>query len=498
MKLNKIFSNKKFLLVLILILAISLRFYNITEIGIDQWDEGEYLDAGESFLEGKWQWLGIGLKPLHNASLLAGLILFGNYDYSGFIITATLGVLTVLVVYFLGKKFFDENTGLLAAFILAIMGYHIYFSRALFSNVTSAFFVSITILFYFISVKKSSKLFALLTGIFASLCFMVRISAVAVLFIIFVCEVIFAFRNKVFSDRKLFKERLIRFLLIFLVAAIIVISVFNAYMLLAPENLIGAQFGASTGQVAGLSTEYGTFYLEQLVILGSPLLLLFFFLGIYKGFESRKNGDIILLIWALSILIFFSLYGLKRYRVFMMALPAVSILASRGLMMLKTVKFKNIGNKLLVVFVILLAATSLYASFDIVTSTSTGYREAADFVRLDGGQGVIVSQLGIFQYYSDEKPMPVVFFDNLNNSKSELERLYNEGYSHLIFDYRALQYNELAHEIVNSVEPTKKIDNRATLFDPTIANPGLIEDFNEMRAYDIYYYIYVYRLSEVV
>ncbi|MBU1135540.1 MAG: glycosyltransferase family 39 protein [Nanoarchaeota archaeon] len=497
MKLDKLMKNRKLLLILILILAIGLRFYNITEIGIDQWDEGEYLDAAESFLEGKWQWLGIGLKPLHNAGLVMGILLFGNYDYSGFIVTAALGVLTVLIVYFLGKEFFDEKTGLLAAFILAIMEYHIYFSRALFSDVTSTFFVSMTILLYFISVKKASKMFALLAGIFASLCFLVRINAIAVVFIILFAELIFAIRDKAFFDKKIFKERFARFLIIFSVVCVFCFSVFNAYLFFAPSNLVEVQFGINTGQ-AGLSLDYGTFYLEQLVILGSPILLLAFLLGVFKGFESRKNGDIILLIWSLSILIFFSLYGFKRYRIFMMALPAIAILASRGLFMLKNINFKKIGNKLFLVAVLLLAITSLYASYDTVASSSTAYRDAAEFVRLDGGQGVIVSQLGIFQYYSNEKPLPVVFFDNLNNSEIKLEKLYNEGYSHLILDYRALQYNELAHKIVNSFEPAKKIDNTATLFDPAIANPGLIEDFEEMRKNEIYHYVYVYRLADLM
>ncbi|MFH1444918.1 MAG: glycosyltransferase family 39 protein [Nanoarchaeota archaeon] len=497
MNFKELLHSKKLLLVLILILAISLRFYNITNIGVDQWDEGEYIDAGESILEGKFQWAGVGLKPLHNAFLAAGLFIFGNYDFAGFAVVAIFGVLTVLLVYYLGKRFFDVKTGLLAAFILAITEYHVYFSRTLYSDVLATFFFSATILLYYLSIKKGGYIYPILTAILIGLSFMVRINMVVVLFVVMLSEIVFAIKDKAFTNKKLFKKRLLRFLIIVLISGAIMFSVYSAYSVLAPPGLFDIQFGVNTGNVTDSGLANTTFYLEQLVILGSPILLLAFLLGLYSAFESRKDGDIILLIWALSILLFFSFYGFKRYRIFLIALPAVTILAARGLFLVKK-KLGKYGKSLFTVLVIFLAFTSMYAVYDTLTSSATSYREAAEFVRSDGGQGVIVPQLGIFQYYSDEKPLPPFLFDNLNNSNSKLLELYEEGYSHVIIDYRALRYNELAHEIVNAAEPMAKFNNLDALYDPTIIGPIDYQEFDDLRKQEIYQYVYVYRLADII
>ena len=112
--------NFNLIILLILVLSSTLNFYNISNIGLGRWDAGNYLDAGEYIKEGSIKHLGVGLKPLHNFLIFLGFSIFGVSEAVGAGVSAFFGILSVYLVYLIGRRLFNEKTALVAALILAV------------------------------------------------------------------------------------------------------------------------------------------------------------------------------------------------------------------------------------------------------------------------------------------------------------------------------------------------------------------------------------------
>ena len=53
----------------------------------------------------------------------------GLRDYTDMLVSIVLGILSIAIVFLLGREMFDTETGLVAAAVLAVSGYHLYYSR---------------------------------------------------------------------------------------------------------------------------------------------------------------------------------------------------------------------------------------------------------------------------------------------------------------------------------------------------------------------------------
>ena len=170
-------------LLLILLLGASLRFYRITELEPGIQDEATYLLEARflsSFCAAVWdsaklvvkekmsgedlwkrgeQLPGIrertrGLPPrygriLHDTFVAAANLLAGERPYLGNVVNALFGTLTILAVFFLGRTMYDDRTGLIAALIFSVMGYHIHYSRSWLAEADTMFFLVLAFFFYY-------------------------------------------------------------------------------------------------------------------------------------------------------------------------------------------------------------------------------------------------------------------------------------------------------------------------------------------------------------
>lgn len=94
---------------------------------------------------------------------------FANLYLAGRGVALLLGVLTVLLVYFLGRRAYGRGTGLFACLFLALMPLHVMHSRFLAVDVPAAFFVTVSLLFA-VRITQGNRLRDyLLAGLFAGL-----------------------------------------------------------------------------------------------------------------------------------------------------------------------------------------------------------------------------------------------------------------------------------------------------------------------------------------
>jgi len=209
---------KKYLLLLIIILAIFLRFwqlgqnppsltwdeaawgYNAYSLGIDGRDEfGRFLPLNylESFGDFK--------PPVYAYLDVIPVKLFGLNEFATRFPSALFGVLTVLIAYFLTKRIFwnsksKKTYALFSALFLAISPWHIMLSRAAFEANVSTFFL-ITGVWLFLAGMQEKKWHIVFSAIFFVLSVYTFNSAriVAPILVLFLGIV---FRKKLIENKK--------------------------------------------------------------------------------------------------------------------------------------------------------------------------------------------------------------------------------------------------------------------------------------------------------
>lgn len=164
---------KKLILVLILIIAFSLRFYRIWDYPALNADEAALgYNAYSLLLTGKDEhgnpW------PLHFQSfddykpgfyvylLLPFVKFFGLNELSIRFPNVLFGSLTILFVYLLLEEIFgkkDVYFPLISSFILAVSPWHIHFSRGAWEVNTSTFLIVLALYFFYKSIRKKRFLF---------------------------------------------------------------------------------------------------------------------------------------------------------------------------------------------------------------------------------------------------------------------------------------------------------------------------------------------------
>ena len=166
----KIFKKTNLFLLFIVLVAIFLRFYQLGSVpaGLTNDEANKGYDAYSILLTGKDQWgallpltnlKGFGDYPppaYHYLSLIP-IGIFGLSQFSIRIISALAGVISVVVVFFLAKKLFNERVGILSSLLFALMPWAIGLSRlALEVNLSLVFLL--LALFFGLKNKASNQL----------------------------------------------------------------------------------------------------------------------------------------------------------------------------------------------------------------------------------------------------------------------------------------------------------------------------------------------------
>lgn len=150
--------------------AIFLRFYQLADLPYGSW-----YDEAESGLEAVEILKGREFSPMakftFNPSLFFYAIalsfrVFGISIIGVRVITAVAGVLTVLFLYLLMKELFHRKIALMAAFFLAVLSWHVTFSRIGMQNVLAPLFATITGYFFFQGLRRRQASDFLWAGLF--------------------------------------------------------------------------------------------------------------------------------------------------------------------------------------------------------------------------------------------------------------------------------------------------------------------------------------------
>lgn len=164
---------QKIAILLVILMFLLTRLYRITEIpGSLYWDEASISYNAYSILQsGRDEWgeflplhfraFGEFKLPLYIYSTALSIFLFGLEDFAVRIPAVFFSLGTIVLTYLLGKKLFNQTTGIASAFILATLPWFFLFTRTGFEATAGLMFFLLGIyLFLFLD---RSKIFLLLS-----------------------------------------------------------------------------------------------------------------------------------------------------------------------------------------------------------------------------------------------------------------------------------------------------------------------------------------------
>jgi mannosyltransferase len=137
------------LLLIILLTGAAIRFYNLG--AIDLWfDEAITARGAKGFVTNDIQ------PPLYYSLLGLWLVFAPENEFTLRFLSVIFGILSLFVIYKIGKKLFNPETGLLSALILCFSPIHIWYAQEA-RGYTLSIFLALVATFYFVSALNEGK-----------------------------------------------------------------------------------------------------------------------------------------------------------------------------------------------------------------------------------------------------------------------------------------------------------------------------------------------------
>jgi mannosyltransferase len=178
-------------LILVLITAIGaiLRFYNLSEKSL--WlDEASTLAMSNQSLINIWNTGYLDNNPPLFHYLTNVMLVFGQSEFVLRFLPAVFGIVTIVVVYLIGKEFKDENTGLIAAALVAFSPFCLNYAQEAYSYAMVLLVASLMFLFYLKAIKTNERNNWLLFGVCSALAFWTHFYLAIAIIVIYVYTVI--------------------------------------------------------------------------------------------------------------------------------------------------------------------------------------------------------------------------------------------------------------------------------------------------------------------
>jgi mannosyltransferase len=306
-----------------------LRFYNLGYNSI--WlDEASTLNTAVKTIPDIWQFTTAGeFNPPLFYWAEHVMLFFGNSEVVLRFLPALLGVLTIPLIYLVGKEFVDRNVGIIAAAAFAFSPFLLFYSQEARAYSMMLFFVTFSMFFYFRALKNNDTRDWALFGILSALAFWSHFYAMVIIGAL-VLYALYELLPKIKSSPRVVKPLIcagVIFGLICLPLILVTIQLFTKRTASAPT------FG-----IQGPGLILATF--EQ--ISGSEvamyLLLLLFIAGIVQAFLLDKNKGIFLvtlpvLTFVISNFLSYKIPMQPRYLIFLAIVYFIAIALSCKLLL---------------------------------------------------------------------------------------------------------------------------------------------------------------------
>lgn len=477
-------------LFIIVVVGTLLRAQGLREQGLLLWDESYYLMEGrywfhglrdpEGFVSGRLPgsapYYG---RPFNPLAIAAAMHLVGDTPFAGQLVSLVFGVLTMLLTFCLGAVMLNLRFGLIASALLALLPYHVIYSRTIYPELSSSFFLHagllVSILGYRGLIRDVWSAFGsgVLFGLAATASF--RTLPIAAVFIVL--------QGCIGSCLAWFGSRDLRQAIVAGGARVaaagsgFVLPLFGCQgVFLVFEQYAGlrglpwtvtpyfqqvfAIADASNDVVARVATDY-SFYARALWNYGTPAFTVALVIGLvvspflfWRGNRRRLDSACAILVLFTGFVapfVFYSVLPLSALRYLAIGLSGAALTAAIAIEQL--LSWRRAAG-----IVALIAVLAGEAANGVSNSVwGSGFREAHAFVATRASR-VVTTQEGISQYYG---PMLAVRFGPLG--RPQLRQAWEDGFRYLVVDdqgYVAGPDSGLLRELEAAERPVFAITDR--------------------------------------
>ena len=377
---------KQYSFILIGLLSVGglLRFYNIQERGICWADEAYFLNASKTiyvlinFLFGSLSGeINMSFRDYlikYGGSYISGakfgyisletlsFFIFGVHDYSGIIVSAISGTISILIVYLIGLKMFTPKIAIVAGTLFAFSSYHIIYSRSALTVSLATLFIITGIYFYlranelFIKSDRLINSSLFLAGLCIGYGYSCHYNLFWAIFMMLLTELLFLFvfvssKYTIFTKAKRFLLLFFSILLPLLFWELLTI-IAKIFLFYKGENLIlrtyFEQISDTFFGVGGLGFSFNeaNYYIKFLFHYEGVIIILFSIIGgilLIPRLKDRIDYSILFL-FSYIPLGMYSFYGYKTPHAIVTILPFIALSSSVGIVFIYDKMFKILTN----------------------------------------------------------------------------------------------------------------------------------------------------------
>jgi len=305
-----------------------LRFYNLGYNSI--WlDEASTLNFAIKSIPDIWQATTAGeFNPPLFYWTEHIMLIFGNSEVILRFIPALLGVLTIPLIYCVGKEFMDRNTGIIAAAAFAFSPFLIFYSQDARAYSMMLFFVTFAMVFYFRALKSNDLANWALFGLLSALAFWTHFYALVIIGAL-ILYALYELFPKIKTNIRAIQPLVISCVIFGLVCLPLILVTIQLF---AKRTASAPTFG-----IQGPDLIIATFAQISGSEVAMYLLLLLFIAGIVQAFLLDKNKGIFLvtitvLTFVISNFLSYRIPMQPRYLIFLAIVYFVAIALSYKLL----------------------------------------------------------------------------------------------------------------------------------------------------------------------
>lgn len=401
--------------VIVTAVAVGLRLWGINQLGYNT-DEAVY--AGQAAAIAKAPVLKdifpiFRAHPLLFQFVLALAFAFGVSDLTGRLVAVALSLVTVYLVYRLGKLLYGVKAGLLAGLFFALMPYHVVVSRQVLLDGPLVLCTTLTLFFLARYAMTERPAWIYLTGVGMGLTFLAKETGIILL-------------GAIYAFLALSREIQVRIkhLVVSVILMALMIAPFPISLLLAGGSRSGKNY--LVWQLFRRANHPWDFYPNTVPEAIGFLVIAVAILGLFFLRHEKSWRERLLLCWIIVPAVFFQLWPTKGFQYLLPIAPPIAVLAGRAIarwwpedLSVFNIRIARSWIKTAVVAVI--ALSLLVSSVQLITPATSGTfiagtggvpggREAGQWVQENIPAGATLMTIGpsmanILQFYGHRKAL---------------------------------------------------------------------------------------------
>ena len=335
---NFFFNNGKILFFIVALISFCLIFAGLGTNHLIPWDEAIYAKVAknmvvrneyiipywDNFITGWFE------KPPLFMWMMSGLMgVIGFNSWSARIPSAVFGFLTVLLVFHIGKKFFNKTVAFISSLAIVTTVHFLYYSRASMLDVTATFFITLSLFFYWQAKESKRWVFWVLYGLSTGLAVMTK-GVVGLL--PFLITSLYDFFSLIYLKDKITRKLVLGYLISVVSMMVVAFPWHFAMYKMFGHSFTNKYFLYHVWDraVSGIEDKGNPFFWYVIVMKVSMRIWFIALLGalplaLFKSVKKDRKF-IFLSVWALSVFMFFSVAKSKLVWYIIPIYPAVSLM----------------------------------------------------------------------------------------------------------------------------------------------------------------------------